>query len=103
MGTATITVKSGGRKATCKIKVTGIKATAIKNVKTAVSLKKGKSITLKPKLAPSNSTDKITYKSSDSKVASVSSGGKITAKKKGTATITIKAGKVSVKCKVTVK
>lgn len=37
------------------------------------------------------------------KVAAVDSKGKITAKGKGTAIITVKSGKVSVKCKITVK
>lgn len=102
-GTAVITVKSGKRKAVCKVTVTGIKAAAIKNVKSKISLKKGKSSTLKPKLVPAGSTDKVTYKSSNKKIVSVSSKGKITAKKKGNAVITIKAGSVSVKCRVTVK
>ena len=43
------------------------------------------------------------YSGSNKKVFTVSSGGKITAKKKGTAVITVKAGKKTVKCKVTVK
>lgn len=100
--TITITLKSGLKKK-IPVRVNGIKATGIKNVKSSISLKKGKSTTLKPRLTPSGSTDKITYKSSNSKVATVSSKGKITAKKKGTAKITIKAGKASFQCKVTVK
>ena len=77
------------------IKVAGVKA--------KVSLKKGKTYTLKPKLTPSNSDEKITYKTSNKKIATVSGKGKIKAKKKGTATITVKSGSVSVKCKVSVK
>ncbi|MFR3401322.1 MAG: Ig-like domain-containing protein [Blautia faecis] len=42
-------------------------------------------------------------KSSNKKIAIVSKYGKITGKKKGTATITIKSGKITKKCKVKVK
>ena len=64
---------------------------------------KGKIVTLKPVRNPLTSTDKITYTSSNAKVVSAAANGKLTAKAKGTAVITIKAGKASVKCKVTVK
>ena len=75
----------------------------ITNIAGSVTLKRGKSKTLNPKLSPSGSQAKITFISSNKSVASVSSKGKITAKKKGKAVITVKAGNVSVKCKVTVK
>lgn len=95
-GTATITAIIGGKKATCKVTVKGIS----KLSKTKVSLKRGKSITLKATTIPKKS--KVTWKTSNKKVATVKNG-KVTAKGKGTATITAKAGKSSVKCKVTVK
>lgn len=95
-GTATITATIGGKKATCKVTVKGIS----KLSKTKVSLKRGKSITLKATTIPKKS--KVTWKTSNKKVATVKNG-KVTAKGKGTATITAKAGKSSVKCKVTVK
>ena len=47
--------------------------------------------------------EKITYKSSKNSVATVSAGGVITGKKKGSAVITITSGKITKKCKVTVK
>lgn len=59
--------------------------------------------TLKPELKPLTSQQKITYTTSNKKVAVVNAKGKITGKKKGTAVITVKSGKKSVKCKVTVK
>ena len=100
-GTAKITVKSGSKKAVCTITVPG--TTSIKNIKSSVNVKKGKSTTLKPKLSYAGSPDTITYKSSNKKIATVSKYGKITGKKKGTATITIKSGKIIKKCKVKVK
>lgn len=95
-GTATITAVSGSKKATCKVTVTGIA-----NVKSSVTVAKGKTLTLKPTLY--GITDKVTYTSSNTKVATVSSKGKIKGVKKGTATITVTAGNYTVKCKVTVK
>ena len=100
-GTVKITVKSGSQKAVYTIVVPG--TTAIKGVKSSVSVKKGKSYTLKPKLSYTESPDKVTYKSSNKKIATVSKKGVIKGKKKGTATITIKSGKVTKKCKVKVK
>jgi uncharacterized protein YjdB len=102
-GTATITVQAGTKKVTCKVTVTGIKNTKLTGIKSSLTLKKGKSTTLKPKRYPSNSTDTITYSSSNKKVATVSSTGKITAKKAGKTVITVKCGSAVVKCTVKVK
>lgn len=102
-GTATITVTTtSGKKATIKITVK-IPAKKVKLSKSKVTLKKGKSVKLKAKLTPSNSTDKVTWKTSNKKVAAIKNG-KVTAKKKGKATITAKttSGKTA-KCKITVK
>ena len=101
--TITVTLKS---KKTAKITVTvkdKIPATSVKADVKTLSLKKGKSYQLKTTVKPLNTTDKVTFKSSNKKVATVSAKGKIKAKKKGKATITITAGKKKVTCKVTVK
>lgn len=105
-GTAKLTVQTaaGAKKViTVKVQSGTVKTTKIKNVTKKLTLKKGESKTLKPVLQPLYSTQKLTYKSSNKKVVTVSSSGKLKAKKKGTATITVKSGSVSVKCKVTVK
>lgn len=90
-----------------KIKVTvqkgKIKTKSISGLKKKVSVNKGKTLKLTPVLSPQTSQEKISYSSSNKKVATVSSKGVITARKKGSTTITIKSGKISVKCKVTVK
>lgn len=101
-GKATITVQSGKKKCYVKVTVNPVKTTAITVNKTQVKLKVKKSFTLKTKLTPGNSTEAVTYKTSNKKVATVSSKGKITAKKAGTATITVKSGNQSVKVQVTV-
>ena len=100
-GIAKITVKSGSESIVYTITVPG--TTAIKGIKSSVSIKKGKRYTLKPKLSYTEKADKVTYKSSNKKIATVSKKGVIKGKKKGTATITIKSGKITKKCKVKVK
>lgn len=104
VGKVTITVQSGKQKATVTLTVKKAPALkAIKNVPTKKPIKKGKTYTLKPQLYPSGAIAKITYTTSNKSIATVDSKGKITAKKKGTAVITVKAGKFTAKCKVTVK
>ena len=113
-GKATITVKLlSGTKANFTVKVqksdvattsltVANKATGKKAAKT-VNLKNKKKLTLTATVAPVTSKQKVIYSTSNKKVATVTSKGVITAKKKGTATITVKSGKKSVKIKVVVK
>ena len=101
-GTAKITVKSGKKKAVLTVTVPKTATKSI-SVASAVSVKKGKTYTLKAKRTPANSEEKITYRSSNKKVATVTNSGKIKGVKKGTATITVKSGKVTKKVTVTVK
>ena len=68
----------------------------------AIELKVKQKITLQNQVLPITSTDKVTYKSSNSKIVTVNSKGQIVAKKKGTVVITVRSGKISVKCNVTV-
>ena len=93
-GTVTITVTNNKVKASCKVTVKNPKLN-----KKKVTLDKGKST----KLAVTGKVGKATFKSSNKKIASVSKSGNIKALKKGTATITVKANGISLKCKVTVK
>lgn len=100
----TITLKSGLQKTvTVSVQKSAVKTKKISGVARTLRLNRKQKATLKPVRSPLTSTEKITYKSSNSKVASVNSKGRITAKKKGTTIITVKSGKKTVKCKVTVK
>lgn len=100
----TITLKSGLQKTVnVSVQKSTVKTKKISGVVKTLRLNRKQKATLKPALSPLTSTEKITYKSRNSKVASVNSKGQIAAKKKGTTIITVKSGKKTVKCKVTVK
>lgn len=111
LGKATIKVVAGDgskKKATCKVTVTNERlVNSIKLNKKKVSLKKGKSVTLKATVKPSKvANKKVVWSTDDKKVATVSNTGKVTAKKKGTCVITCKAadgGGTYATCTVTVK
>lgn len=104
VGTTTVTVKlASGKTAKITVTVAAPTPTGMNNVPTAKKLAKGKTFVLKPILLPAGAKGKITYKSSNTKIAAVDANGRITAKGKGTAQITITAGKVKKTCKVTVK
>ena len=99
-----ITLKSGLQKTvTVSVQKRAVKTKKISGVAKTLKLKKKQKAALRPMITPLTSTEKITYKSSNAKVVTVNSKGKIVAKKKGTAVITIRSGKKTVKCKVTVK
>ena len=80
-----------------------VKTTALKISNARLTLKKGRSYTLRTTVAPVTSQEKVTFKSSNSKIVTVNAKGKIYAKKKGKARITVRSGKKSRVCVVTVK
>lgn len=105
-GTVKITVETvKGAKAVCTVKVTKnvVKTTKITLNKSKVTLKKNAKFKIKAKVSPSDSTEGIKYKSSNTKVASVNSKGVIKGKRKGNCIITVKSGAKSKKIMVTVK
>lgn len=110
-GTATITVTSDDNQFTASAKITvGPKTVKIKKLslkKSKVTLKKGKTYTIKATISPTNATTKkLKYSSTNKKIATVSSKGKIKAIKKGSCTIkvsTTDGSKITKKIKVTVK
>ena len=108
IGTATITVTTkNGATASVKINVqknkVKTKTLTVTNVTAKkLSLKKGKSFTLKTAVTPLTSQDKVKFTSSDKKIITVNSKGKVKAVKKGSAKITIKSGKKTTKVQVQV-
>ena len=100
----TITFASGMVKTLeVKVQASTVKTTAINIIAKKATLKKGKTLKLKPVLEPITSGEKITYESSDPEIAKVSKTGVVTGLKPGTVTITIRSGKRTVTCKITVK
>lgn len=81
-------------------KVVSFSGKALEVSKTILSVKKGKTTTIKATAMPAG---KITYTSSNKKVATVTSKGVVKGIKKGKATITVKANGKTIKVKVTVK
>lgn len=95
-GNTTVTAKaSNGKAASCTVfvKSPAKKIALLVNKPSAkkIYMAKGQTISVKTKITPTNTTDRLTWKSNKSKVAAVSTNGVITAKKKGTAKITVTA------------
>ncbi|MBE6007436.1 MAG: Ig domain-containing protein [Sarcina sp.] len=108
-GTATITATAadGSKKyASCKVTVRQ-PVTSVKLNKTALTLNRGRSFTLKATAAPSNANNKnVRWTTSNKAVATVTSKGVVKGIKKGTVTITATAADGSGKkatCRITVK
>lgn len=97
-GTCKIVAYAAGKQATINITVLS-PATSVSLDKTSVSMHAGETVTLKAAVTPSNSTDKVTWTSSNPTVASVSNGV-VTARYGGTVTITAKAGNYTATCQV---
>ena len=108
IGTATITVTTkNGATASVKINVqknkVKTKTLTVTNVTAKkLTLKKGKSFTLKTAVTPLTSQDKVKFTSSNKKIITVNGKGKVKAVKKGSAKITIKSGKKTTKVQVQV-
>ena len=101
-GTATLTIKLKSGLSKKVSVIVNVKTQKITGISSKITLVKGQYITIKPKLYPATSTDKITFKSNNNTV-SVNSSGKIYARKKGTAVITVKSGNKTVKSQITVE
>ena len=102
--TITITLRSGyKKKISVKVQKTAVKTTKIQGIQKKLTIRRKKSYMLVPEILPITSLEKVTFTSSNKKVATVTAKGKVTAKKKGTAVITVKAGRIRKRCKITVR
>ena len=97
-GDCTYSVNSSDKKK--KPKAVSFTGHALQVTKSSISLKKGKTATIKATATPSA---KITYKSSNKKIVTVNAKGVVKGKKKGKATIYVKANGKTVQVKVQVK
>lgn len=102
-GTAVISAKTAnGIQALCTVEVK-VPAKKIKLNVTELQMKKGEKKEIRASMTPLDTTDTITWMSSNSKIASVSSKGVVTAKKQGSAVILAKTSSgISKKVKVNV-
>ena len=103
-GTAWVTVRTyNGKEASCKIVVPAVPATNVKVNKTSAAMLQGKTLTLKATVSPLNTTDKISWTSSNNGVATVSNGV-VRAVAPGKAKIIAKSGSGKLDyCMVTVR
>ena len=104
-GTAIITVTLKSKKY-ARIKVTvkkKVTAVYVKLNRTSLTLKRGGTFQLRTTVTPRNTTDTVTYKTSNKNIVSVTTKGKLVAKKKGRATITVTVGRKKAYCRVVVK
>ena len=99
--TITVTTVDGNKTATCVVTV-GVPATGITVPTGTTDITLGETVQIPYTIAPSNSTEKPVFSSSDPSIASVDANGKVTGKKVGTVTITVKIGSITKTFKVTV-
>lgn len=91
-GTATITATTSGVSGECQIEVSEIRAEAVSiHGEALLDMQLGVTAPLNCELSPANSTDTISWESSDPSVATVEADGKVTALSSGVAIITARA------------
>ena len=95
LGTATITATVGEFTDTVEITVPAVPATKLEASVEKTELNAGDSVQIKATVAPTDTTDVITYESSNGAVLVVDANGKVSAVKAGTATVTVKAGSLT--------
>ncbi len=100
-GTTTVTATCSGQTASCTIivKVPAIGLTINPN---SQSIFVGDTVKLVANPIPEDTTDKITWSSSNESIATVSQDGTVTGKAKGVATITVTCGNKTASCAITV-
>jgi uncharacterized protein YjdB len=103
-GKAEITAKTvNGKTAVCNVTVRIPAAAVTLNLENKdIEMEKGSLLVLAAVLEPADTTDQLTWATSDSNIVTIDTDGKINAVNAGTAIITAKAGDFSVECKVTV-
>ena len=92
-----------GKTASCEVTVKKVEATSI-SLPSTKTVYIGETVTLTYTMTPSNATNSVTWKSTDTSIATVSSSGVVTGKKEGSTNITVTTdnGK-SASCKVYVE
>ena len=100
----TVTLASGlKKKITVKVQKSSVKTTKVTLNYKNYTLKPGKTFTLKAKVQPLTSGQKVTFRSTNRRIVRVSAKGEVQAVKKGKAKIIVKSGKKKAVCTVKVK
>lgn len=105
-GTATVTARAGAYSATCQVTVSPV-ATSIRVNPTTTLSKVGETLPIQATLVPANSTDLVTWESSDTSVVTIESATGTNRRilhfqGPGEATVTAKTGNYSAECRVIV-
>ncbi len=99
-GKAVITVKTeSGKTATTEITVV-VSCKSVKFAKSEITIKKNEKVKLEFTIDPADTTDSISFSTSDKKIATVDANGNVTGVAYGTATITLKCGNQKATIKV---
>ncbi len=101
LGTTKITVTMGDFSAECNV-IVKLSATSISLDKASATIANGETIQLLATAQPAQTTDTITWTSSDESIAKVNSNGIVTGVAGGKAKITVKAGNVFASCEIEV-
>ena len=101
-GTCTITATCGSKSASCPIMVNILFPCTSISIPSTLNITEEKSIELIPTIAPSNTTDTVSWKSNDTQVALVENGVIIPLVKTGSCTITVTCGQKSATCQVSI-
>ncbi len=104
-GTYTIyAIDNRGNTSVTRIKVKTIKATGLKLSRSTKTMKVGEKFLLEAYPNPANTTDQITFASSNTSIATVTSNGTVKAHKAGSVTITATTSSgIKASCRITVK
>lgn len=100
----TITLRSGlKKKISVRVQRAAVKTTRIQGIQRRLTLQRRKSYTFVPQLLPITSLERVTFTSSNKNVVTVTSRGRVTARRRGTAVITVRAGRIRTSCRITVR
>lgn len=100
----TITLRSGlKKKMSVRVQRAAVKTTRIQGIQKRLTLQRRKSYTFVPQLLPITSLERVTFTSSNKNVVTVTSRGRVTARRRGTAVITVRAGRIRTSCRITVR
>ena len=101
-GTAVVTARAGEAEATCTVEVTAEVESVTLSEKN-IDVPEGGTAQLTATVNPDDATDKtLTWSSSNTSIATVDGNGLVTGVKGGKTVVTVKAGKKSASCSVTV-